>query len=107
MKTLTFLLCFIMLLVFSGCMGTIFTRVQRPNPDKSWTGAYPFQAIALDCYGSYQMIQTGGSDKVSPGLGVTILLLSLPIDIVVDAVLLPVDLVAWPMGFEKNDLDQF
>lgn len=83
------------LFLCSGC-GTLFTRC---GDNGNVIGKYPYSAVGKDI----DMIAS-----VESGVGYTILLIapsgliSLPIDIVVDTVLLPADLIAWPFGLSKD-----
>ena len=81
------LLVLVFCLVFiSGCLGTISTR------DKgNFAGGYPYQAVAFD---GYCVAEARGN--LAPGG-----LVSMPLDLVVDTVLLPIDLLLWPFGFKK------
>jgi hypothetical protein len=84
----------------SSC-GTMFSRSQ----DHTF-GRYPFEAVAKDgvmisrCF--EPKVQVGGADL--PGYTLTLWgLFSLPVDLVIDTLALPVDLVAWACGNHKND----
>ena len=85
---------------WSGC-GTIYTRTNR-----SPVGRYPFDAVALDLWmlpmaftGRHEVLGESKHGKQLTALG----LLSLPIDLVLDTVLLPVDGIAWLFGAIKRD----
>ena len=58
-------------------------------------GGYPFQAVVVD----YQIEDRSHNDGNS-----YVVLASLAIDLVVDTVLLPVDLVAWAFGCHKRSM---
>jgi uncharacterized protein YceK len=91
MKQRLFLMCMIVPLL-SGCVsGTHLTRVANPG---HFAGKYPFEAVAVDI--------ASLSGDANPILDVGVWgLLSLPLDIVIDAVLSPADLILWPFGVEK------
>lgn len=89
----------------AGC-GTLSTRGHL----QPVVGAYPLQGTALDLAGLYAGFtdpvlwhpEHDRAAKVSKEGEVIGLLLSLPADLVIDVVLLPVDLVAWPFGWQKT-----
>ena len=59
-------------------------------------GGYPFQAVVVD----YQIEAASRNEGNS-----YVVLGSLIIDLVVDTVLLPIDLVAWAFGYHKRGLE--
>lgn len=71
-------------------------------------GRYPFQAVVFDLV-HVPGVFGDGVDVLGTHLsGTTVTLwslLSLPIDLVADAVLLPVDVIAWTTGASKDTLD--
>ena len=79
----------------SGCVGTIITRADGEG--SNIIGAYPYQAVYSDCVVVANPRDGGWRFSV---FGV----LSVPLDIVIDSVMLPFDLVAWPMGLHKNSI---
>lgn len=86
--------------LLSGCTGTMLTRTDAEMPlaatgSYDAVGGYPFQAVAVD----YRLEERSGGEGDSYNV-----FLSLAVDLVVDVVLLPVDLVAWAFGCEKRDL---
>ncbi len=97
MRTIVLLL---MVLVLGGCTGTQLTRTSVPMDlakpqDGCFFGGYPFQAVVVD----YRI------EADSSGEGNSYVILgSLAIDLVVDLVLSPIDLVAWAFGCEKRGL---
>jgi hypothetical protein len=92
------------LIIFSlfGCMGTLTTRVYKHNDvEPDFVGAYPFSGLANDVK---HVIKGNGENHVPVPDGFTrmVSFLSIPFDIVVDAILLPADLIAWPFGLKKG-----
>ena len=83
--------CVIASFMLSGCLGTFSSR------DCDVVGKYPGMAIAED----FRVMGTPG--PYGTGWLAVIALISLPVDIVVDTVLLPVDLIAWPFGLKRFD----
>ena len=84
------------LLGSSGCLGTGVTRFVGED---DWAGKYPGQAVAFDVRAF-----TSDWEEGHAGEGILMPLLaifSLPVDIAVDVLLSPVDLILWPLGFEK------
>lgn len=84
--------------VLAGC-GSINTRF-----DNSPIGRYPMQAVCVDGYCISRLV-AGPVDLWGTRIsGVTVAivgLFSLPVDLCVDVVLLPVDAVAWALGEKK------
>jgi hypothetical protein len=79
-----------------GC-GTAGTRVLC---DRSF-GAYPYQGVAID----FTLIPASSDQPGHPteeGINCATAILSIPLDLVVDTVLLPVDLVYWGQGKHKG-----
>ena len=99
MKPATVLIFVVAAISVSAC-GTLTTR--RPVRP---VGAYPFAALWTDGLMIGQMFNgpvAFGSFEMS---GVEVALwgvVSLPVDLVVDAVFLPVDLVGWAFGARKH-----
>ena len=92
-----FLVC---LLLLSGCIGTGTTR-QYGDDGRRPFGSYPFAGVVVDC--ELVGMQRNPNDMtglstLAPVIGI----ISLPVDIVIDAVLAPLDLIAWPFGWRKN-----
>lgn len=87
----------------AGCLGTGTSRIPSYNhPDESWFGSYPYRAVVDDVE---IVAWSGGSIPDSPALGsigVLAGIVSIPFDIVVDTVLLPVDTVGWICGKKKG-----
>ncbi|HEY9049939.1 MAG TPA: YceK/YidQ family lipoprotein [Gammaproteobacteria bacterium] len=81
----------------SGCFGTYNTRIMDHNQakDTSWAGKYPYQAVALD-------VDAAANPRHGGAIVTIISIISIPLDLVVDTILLPVDLIMWPLGFEKR-----
>jgi len=78
--------------VMTGCvLGTAGTRVAN-NGDA--VGRFPFQAIGSDIEALFS--------APAPHVDLRVVaLISLPLDLVVDVVLSPFDLILWPFGFRK------
>ncbi len=94
-KLLLALLLALLIVSQSGCIGTMLSR---GNHD--FAGKYPLQAVACD-------IQHVVNDKFD-GLGILVVtgcIISVPVDLAVDVVLMPVDLVLWPFGFDRGSTD--
>jgi len=86
--------------LLGGCTGTMLTRSSEPMPlaargSYNTFGGYPFQAVVVD----WRMEERSGGDGESVGV-----FASLAVDLVVDLVLSPIDLVAWAFGCEKRDM---
>ncbi|MFY9342373.1 MAG: hypothetical protein WAT39_07780 [Planctomycetota bacterium] len=81
---------------FSGC-GTLVTRTSAPV-----VGAWPFEGAACDvALVAHAFTAESQADRETNFL---IGLLSLPIDLVIDAALAPVDLIAWLFGAHKTPM---
>ena len=80
----------------SGCLGTIHTR-QGDSVD--FAGQFPYQAVATDVNSIVNGVENDNFGFFFFGFG----LMSLPVDCVLDTLLLPADLVLWPCGFKKRD----
>jgi len=75
----------------TGCVGTFMTRF-----DNDFFGSYPFLAAYYD-------LQITGACLEEPSfLAVPAFFIALPIDFAVDAVFMPIDLVCWAAGKEKD-----
>src|SRR5690606_3617788 len=91
--------CFVSLASLSAC-GTAFSRGQG-----TVFGAYPFQAVVVD---GYFISKTFNAPEefmgmLAPGpLFLVWGLVSLPVDLAVDVVVLPIDIGAWIMGEYKD-----
>ena len=87
-------------LLLSGCTGTMLTRSDEPmlhaeSGSHDMFGGYPFQAVVAD----YHIEESGDNSGDSH-----VVFVSLAIDIVVDTVLSPIDLVAWAFGCHKRGM---
>jgi hypothetical protein len=90
------------LIACTSCCGTLVTR-----GNGTLFGAYPLMAVWADL----ELMQRigGETERLSDVVPITPLmsffggLLSLPIDIALDVVALPVDLTAWAFGNHKDD----
>jgi hypothetical protein len=70
------------------------------DKDKSFLGEFPYSAVALDV----KLVPTINSHRDGDFFGFISLISILP-DIVIDTLLLPGDIVAWPLGYKKGNLD--
>jgi hypothetical protein len=69
--------------------------------ENDWAGKYPLQAVAFDIVA---MTSSWESGHAGEGILLPIVaILSLPVDLALDVLLSPLDLVLWPLGFDKND----
>jgi hypothetical protein len=84
-----------MTVILGGCAGTFDTRVAS---DADVVGSYPFQAVVVDV----QTIADPVDKHVPSAFIVVIAVLSIPLDLTIDAALSPVDLILWPFGFAKG-----
>src|SRR5262245_10930256 len=88
----------------SGC-GTLWTRCMNDTPV---VGGYPFEAVVIDVWGIGDSLDRAFSaeSRQDPhahhDAEFWMFLLSLPVDLALDAVLTPVDLVAWAFGATKG-----
>ena len=87
-------------LLLPGCTGTRLTRTASPMPlaasgSFDSVGGYPFQAVVVD----YRIEESGGNT----GDNYTVFA-SLAVDLVIDTLLSPIDLVAWAFGCRKRGL---
>ncbi len=85
----------LMLCSQTGCFGTMVTR---GGDGGAFAGRYPFKAVASDVG---MVINPGGSRDMNAFIAL-IAFISIPVDLSVDAVLMPVDLVLWPFGFDRS-----
>ncbi len=97
MRPLLLLACVVLL---SGCTGTMLTRSSRPMDHAdpaphNMFGGYPFQAVVVD----YQIESASQNDGNTYEV-----FAALAVDLVVDTVLLPIDLIAWAFGCHKRSL---
>ena len=89
----------------SASCGTLLTRVGDPA-----FGGWPFAAVVADgelmskCFGPQQTLVDVDFDGPVLLLGG---LLSLPLDLGIDLLALPIDLVAWIAGNEKDVLHPY
>lgn len=88
------LLALIGAMAFTGCAGTGFTRDSR----KHAVGKYPFQAFVFDINSAGHVFENDWGAIIG-----TFAIVSIPMDAVIDSVLLPADLILWPCGFRKSD----
>ena len=99
MTHLRVMLCFACSLPLFGC-GTVFTRA---SPDLF--GAYPLQAVVFDL-AFISKVGEGSQEfmGMSPNGGWFFVtgVVSLPFDLAIDLVALPVDLVAWTLGATRT-----
>ena len=91
------------LLVLPSC-GTFATRVAGPlggySPPVGW---WPGEAVAIDAVGISKITDlTWGGANDESGVLALMFLLNLPVDLVIDTVLLPFDLLGGLVGWEKE-----
>lgn len=86
-------------LSMSGCVGTILSRTPDGNENVSFLGAYPYAGVVID----FRLASLTRSGQLGDFSG-PLPLISIPLDIVIDTVLLPGDLIAWPFGYRKRDM---
>jgi uncharacterized protein YceK len=92
---LLFLLCTVL---SGGCaFGTAVTRMNIDKLNTPLFGKYPYAAVV----GDLKIVPTIGSHHEGDFFG-GLALISIPLDFVIDTLLLPIDLVAWPFGFKKD-----
>ena len=104
-----FIFIIIASIILQGCIGTVTTRVSGDEKlNHHFIGKYPYKAIAVD--GS--LIGMVGQDAgmcsnhgYGYGIGFGLLgLFSIPLDLCVDTVLLPADIIGWINGWDKNSM---
>jgi hypothetical protein len=100
------LAAFIIFMCLTGCMGTYMTRIEPING--SFCGKSPYESLAADGFlvshiGGGRDTSTNGSYDNGMGAFAWFGLFSIPVDFVVDTVLLPIDLIAWPLGYKKGE----
>lgn len=88
------------MMLLPGCTGTMLTRSSSPmslaaSGSYDSFGGYPFQAVVVDWRIEERSGNAGDSHSV---------FLSLAVDLVVDTVLSPIDLVAWAFGCRKRGM---
>jgi uncharacterized protein YceK len=82
----------LMLILTSGCAGTLHSRFDRvQSTSSSCFGKWPYQAVVTD----FVVVKNKHPLAIVAAV-------SFPIDIIIDTICLPLDLVLWPFGFEKN-----
>jgi uncharacterized protein YceK len=84
---------FLVLLLIASC-GTYIVRCDGEYEAEKFFGAYPYQEVLVDVF----MIGLTPEEGVPGLLG----LFSLPIDLALDTVFLPFDLLWWSQGQEKE-----
>jgi len=85
--------------LFCGC-GTVFSR---SSPDLF--GAYPLLAVEFDLVLISEVSGDGGEAMgmaAGPAFFFVTGLVSLPFDLAIDVVALPIDLVAWALGYQRD-----
>ena len=94
----------ISLFTLTGCFGTLSTRVDN-KVGESWAGSYPLTAPVSDVLIIHDMWANGLGLCSNREAGILLSIFpiaSIPIDLGVDLILLPVDLVCWPLGMKKH-----
>lgn len=95
-----------MAVMLQGCAaGTYSTRGDAAQPDRHWIGSYPYKAFVSD----FELINHTNrqlkGDMLFPKSWVySAAVISMPFDLVIDTILLPLDLAAWPFGWKRSDL---
>lgn len=86
--------------VLSGCLGTMNTRYKNVAGEFGPIGDPPFQAVI----GDMQNVFGAGPvcDPIPEWYTRLFAFVSIPIDLIVDVVLFPIDLGAAGLGFEKR-----
>lgn len=92
------------LALLSTSCGTVLTRTRGDV-----FGYYPYEALVADArligYGlGFDIEIQGHGDRMTADDGIGGGLISLPIDLVLDTIALPIDLVAWAFGCDKRIL---
>ena len=82
-----------------GCLGTIGTRTGGDG-----VGKYPYMAVAADVAFPIHYFNEPNESWGSITAAAIVGIISIPLDFVIDTVLLPVDLIAWPLGGKKGFL---
>ena len=105
-KPMKFFIIPILISIFTltGCIGTVSTRVDNKE-DESWAGSYPLTAPVSNVLIIHDMWSNGLGLCSNREAGIVLSIFpiaSIPIDICVDVILLPVDLVCWPLGMKKH-----
>jgi hypothetical protein len=88
----------LILICLCGCLGTGATRFDNG----SFVGKYPYSGTASDIVIIGKSFSSEKNRTVSPALVFFLGILSFPVDIIVDSILFPADLIAWPIGYEKD-----
>ena len=93
-------------------MGTRETRIDQyygpfgcnRNPQPERFGGWPYEAVWVDINWGDNIIHSDGGGPLAFGeaMMAPLFYISVPLDLAIDTVLLPVDLVAWPCGYEKK-----
>ena len=84
-------------LVMPGCLGTYLSRTGGNG-----CGKYPYLAIVYDVEVPLHVMDQPHESWGSKTAAVIFGILSVPFDLALDTVLLPLDLIAWPLGGEKG-----
>lgn len=92
------------LALLSTSCGTVLTRTRGDV-----FGYYPYEALVADAkligYSlGFDIAIEGTLNRTPADDGLTAGLLSLPLDLVLDTIALPIDLVAWAFGGDKRTL---
>ncbi len=93
--------------MLSGCIGTFGTRTNNWGQGKKPIGSYPFKAVSEDLRMTYVLTDSDSGNDYSGIhiIGPIALMFSLPLDLAIDIVLTPLDLIAWPFGWKKSKLE--
>jgi hypothetical protein len=85
--------------MLGGCYGTGYTR-WHPAPstqDASWLGWPLFESVHADFW-----LLSGGGDSCKDVIAIPFAVLLMPLDLAIDVLLLPADVVAGIAGCSKN-----
>ncbi len=95
----TVLLAAVLMTGLSSCIGTVRSRWEvADSSGRDFFGWPLFAAVGADV----DIILTGGTDKGTTSLERAAAYPSLPVDLVLDTVLLPFDVIAGLWGFDKR-----
>lgn len=93
-------------LLSCGCLGSYVSRTSRDDKGDT-AGKWPYQAVAQDLVVIAEPLRNKEEWRREMANTFALYgLVSIPSDLVCDTILLPVDLVLWPWGFEKSRIDR-
>ena len=92
------------LLLSCGCLGTYVSRTECLDKGNV-VGKWPYQAVAQDVVVIAEPFRNNDELRREAARTFAVYgLVSIPVDLVCDTVVLPVDLVTWPFEFQKSPL---